>query len=351
MAVGDTAVLGFGSYVAIGRETAAGTYNTCTAGLDFISCTMKTQKDLKILEQIERTRTYSKALSLGKSIGGDLSCYWRNDQTALMYLLQNAFGGSVTNATATGETTGGASLSHIFATGIIDQQSFPSLCVNLRKGPATGGKVFAYSGVKVNEMTVAAEIDEPLRFDFAMVGMDSSVGASDVETNLTATAEGVLSFVNGRLSIESSFASLTSSSFWHVQSFQFKLMNNLKTGNEARRIGSSTLAVLPAGIQNYDLTCNVRFNTTTAFDAMVAGTTEYAGQFEFLGDTYTGSVARRRVTFDFQKLMIKDAGDPEISGPDNVLTSQITFAVLRDESATGYAVRATVVDQSSFTSS
>src|SRR3990167_9500271 len=124
MAVGDTYLLNAFSYVAFGRETTVGTYNTCTAGLDFLNCTLKTQKDLKILEQVERSRTYSKALSLGKTVGGDLGVYWRNDQTALMYLLQNAFGGTVTSATATGETVGGASLSHIFETGAMDQ-SFP----------------------------------------------------------------------------------------------------------------------------------------------------------------------------------------------------------------------------------
>lgn len=350
MAVGDTALLGFGSYVAIGRETSAGTYNTCTAGLDFISTSLKTQKDLKILEQVERSRTYSKALSLGKTVGGDLGVYWRNDQTALMYLLQNAFGGTVTSATATGETVGGASLSHIFETGSMDQ-SFPSLCVNVRKGPLSGGKVFQYHGVRVNEMTLSAELDEPLMLSFNLVGMDSTQVSNDVSTNFTATSEGVLSFANGRLSVEGTFASLTSSSFWHVQSFNFKLSNNLKTGNESRRIGSDILAVLPCGIQSYELSCQMRFNTTTAYDAMIAGTTEYAAQLEFLGATYTGSVARRRITVDFQKVMVKDAGDPEISGPDGVITSQVTFAVLRDESASGYAVRCTVIDQSSFTSS
>lgn len=349
MAVGDTAILGFGSYVAVGRETTLGTYNTCTAGLDFISSTMKTQKDLKILEQIERSRTYSKALSLGKTVGGDLSVYWRNDQTALMYLLQNAFAGTVTSSTATSETIGGASLQHIFSTGDMDQ-SFASLCINVRKGHTSTGKVFQYHGVRVNEMTMRAELDEPLMFSFNLVGLDSTQVSNDVSAVFTATSEGVLSFANGRLSIEGTFASLTASSFWHVQSFEFKLNNNLKTGNEARRIGSDLLTVLPPGIQSYELTCNMRFNTTTAFDAMAAGTTEYAGQLEFLGSTYTGSVARRRVTVEFQKLMIKDAGDPEVSGPDGVLTSQVTFAVLRDESATGYAVRAIVVDQSSFTS-
>jgi hypothetical protein len=72
---------------------------------------------------------------------------------------------------------------------------------------------------------------------------------------------------------------------------------------------------------------------------MIAAT-EFAAEFEFLGTTVPTSVIRRGLKLQFQKLTIKDAGDPEISGPDESLISTVAFNVLRDESATGYAVRA-----------
>lgn len=342
MPVGASALLQGLSYLAVGRETTLGTYNTATGGIDFISASLKTQQDAKIIEQIERSRTYSKQIQLGKSVGGDIELYFRPMETGPCFLLQNAFGGTVTTSTVASETVGGGGRDHVFSVGNMDQ-SWPSLCLNVRKGPVTTGRVFQYHGVRVNEFKVTAEIDEPCKMDFSLIGMDSTQVSNDVESALTVTSNPILSFVDGRFSVESTFASLTSTSFWHCQSVEFTLNNNLKSGNEARRIGSDILAVLPPGMQTYDLVANIRFDTTTAFDAMIAET-EFAGELEFLGPTISGSVGRQQFLLEFQKLTIKEAGDPEISGPDGILTSQVVFNVLRDESASGYAVRGTVTN-------
>ena len=344
MAVGDGALLGGLSYFNVGRETALGTYNTATAGLDFISTNIRTLKDSRILEQIEHSRTYSKRLHLSKTVGGDVEWYFRPEETADSFILQNAFGGTVTTATVSGETTGGGGLDHVFSVGNMDQ-SWPSLCLNVRKGPNSTGKVFEYSGARVNELTIRGAVDEPLMMGASFVCMDATQTSNNLESILTTTANPVLSFVNGRLSVETTFASLTSTSFWHIQSFEFRLNNNLKDGTESRRIGSDILAVLPPGMQTYELSAQIRFDTTTAFDAMIAGT-EYGAEIQFEdANTISGSVAKAGFLLEFQKLMVKDAGDPEISGPDGILTSNVTFDVLRDESASGYAVRATVTNQ------
>jgi hypothetical protein len=344
MAVGDSALLAGLSYFNVGRETGLGTYNTCAAGLDFLSTSMKTQKDSRILEQIEHSRTYSKRLHLSKSIGGDVEWYFRPEETADSFILQNAFGGTVTTATLAGETTGGGALTHVFSTGNMDQ-SWPSMCINLRKGPSTGGKVFEYSGVRVNQLTVSGAVDEPLMMGASFVCMDATQTTNNLNSILTTTANPILSFVNGRLSVETTFASLTSTSFWHVQSFEFSLNNNLKEGTESRRIGSDILAVLPPGMQTYELQAVIRFDTTTAFDAMVAGT-EYGLEIEFEdANTISGSIGKAGFLLEFQKVQIKEAGDPEITGPDGILQSTVVFDVLRDESASGYAVQATVTNQ------
>jgi len=349
MAVGQGFVVGDLSYLTFGRETTTATYNTCTAALDFLSSSFRTQKDTKILEQIETCRTFSKSIGLGKVVGGDVEFYFYPEITACAWILQNAFGGTVTAATSTAETTGAGAASaidHTFVVGNFDQ-SFASLCVNTRKGDATNGKIFEYNGVRVNEMSFVSELDEPLRCVATMIGFDSTVTTNDVSANVTCTSFVPFVFNEGRFSVETSFASLQTSSYWHVQSFEFKVMNNLHNGSEARRIGSDILDVLPAGPQTYELSCNIRFDTTTAFDAMIAQT-DLAGQFEFIAtETMTGSNLQPALTFNFQKLRVKDAGDPEIGGPDEVLVSNVVFDVLRDESATGYAVNAVLRNQMS----
>lgn len=339
MAVGDSSLYSGESYFGIGREVTFGTYVTAAAGLDFLSSSVKTVKDAKILEQVERKRTMSKQISLGKVCEGDLEHYFSPDLTGMGYILQNAFGGTITSATATAETAGGGAITHTIVEGVMGS-GYPSLSANIRKGPSTGGKVWRYQGGRVNGLALNAELDEPLKVTTSFIFKDSTQLSDDIESAVhTATSWEPLSFVNGRFSVEGTFASLTSTSFWHVQSVSFKLNNNLKSDSSARRIGSDVLAVLPIGVQSYELACQMRFDTTTAYDAMMAAT-KLAAEFEFLGTTYTSSAVRRGLKLQFQKVYVKDAGDPEIGGPDEVLTANVVFNVLRDESATGYAVRA-----------
>jgi len=152
-----------------------------------------------------------------------------------------------------------------------------------------------------------------------------------------------LSFVDGRFSVETTTAGLTTTSYWQVQSFEFKINNNLNSDATARRIGSDVLQVLPAGLAQFNLTASIRFDTTTAFDAMMAGT-RLVAEFQFNGPTLTGSTLRESIKITMPYVLVSDAGDPEISSAQDPLTSEVTFAVLRDPTTSGYAVRAVVLN-------
>lgn len=343
MSVGDSVLMGHGSYLAFGRETTYGTAVTCTAALAFLSASLKVTKETKILEEVQRSRTQANFIQLGKTIEGDVEYYHSNKNLACNYILQNAFGGgAVTSATATGDTAGAVSFTHQID--ISDFRStYSSLSVNHRKGESIGAKIFEYKGLRVNEYSLSAELDEPLIASVSFVGQDVSLTANDVSAVLdTTTASQVpLSFVSGRISVETATASLTTTSYWNVQSMEFKIGNNLNADTSSRRIGSDTLQVLPPGIANFDFNCTIRFDTTTALSAMLNGT-RLVGEFEFLGDTLTGSTLRESLKITMPYLIVNEAGDPEIGGPSEILTSQVSFAVLRDPTASGYAVRAVV---------
>ena len=344
MAVGQGALFAGQSYLSVGRETTLGTGVTASAGLNFISASMKTVQEGKILEQIERSRTMSQRILMGKKVEGDVEYYFRPDDNASTFILQNAMGGTITSATATSETAGGLAFTHTFNLGAMDQGGYTSLTLGMRKGPSSGGKVFQYNGCRVNEITFAAEIDDALKTTASIIGIDSTVGSTDLESTLTISAADVLNFSSGRLSVETSFASLTTTSFWHVQSFELKVMNNLKADNEARRIGSDVLAVLPVGVQAFELKLGIRFDTTTAFDAMRAAT-KLSFEGEFTGPTLTGSSIKSGIKFQLPEIYVNNAGDPEIGGPDEILQSEVTFHVLRDDSSvSGYALRALVTN-------
>lgn len=346
MAVGQGVLVGDLSYLAIGRETTYGTYTTATAGINFLSASFKITKETKILEEIQTSRTNSNFIQLGRTLEGELEGYFSPRNLACNYLLQNAFGGgALTTVTATGDTVGSGTFQHT-----VDINNFlttySSLCVNIRKGDATNGKVFQYTGFRVNEFSLMAELDEPLMMNAALIGKDATITANDVSSVLDTNSQVPLSFVNGRFSVETTVAGLTTTSFWHVQSFEFKVANNLNSDSPSRRIGSDTLQVLPAGLATFELKCSVRFDTTTAYDAMMAGT-RFAAEFQFEGATMSGSNLRESIKMTMPFVIISDAGDPEIGGPNEPLTSEVVFAVLRDQTTSGYAVKAVVINNTS----
>lgn len=344
MAVGDSALIGGDSYLALGRELVFGTYNTCTSALNFNSCSLKLVKEGKIIEQIEASRTYSKRIQTSRRVEGDLEAYYQPIEAAPNYLLHNALGGAIGSATATGETVGGSAMTHTFAIGSIQNHSYPSLCINMRKGGATGGKVFEYSGLRVNELTFSAEVDDGLMMKASLIGKDSSSTSNTVAAAITAGASPILNFDAGRFSVEGTFASLTSSSFWHVQSLEIGVSNNLSADAESRRIGSDTLVVLPPGIAEISLKATIRFDTLTAWSAMLAAT-QLSVEAEFLGPTLTASAIRQGIKFQFPRVYIQDAGEPEVADASGVLQSEVVFHVLRDDTSVGgYAMRALVTN-------
>ena len=343
MAVGQGSLISPLSYVAIGRETTLGTYNTASANLDFLSASLKTTQEKKLCEEITRKRVFSKVINMGKTVEGELEYYFYPEQASCNYLLQNAFGGSITSATATGETAGGAAFTHQYDIGQMGL-TYPSICINQRKGEVTTGKVYQYNGVRTNELVITAELDEALKIKSGVIAFDSTINSNDVESALTLAAFEPLSFVGGRLSAENTFASLTSSSFWHVQSFELTFSNSLKADADSRRLGSDILQVLPVGMGTIDLTASIRFDTTTAHAAMLAKT-KLALELEFTGDTLTGSIIKRGVKLQLPSVYVNDSGDPEIGGPDEILKSDVTFNVLQDvSSAGGFALRALVTN-------
>lgn len=346
MAVGDGALVGTLSYLAVGREITYGTYTTCTAGLNFLSAAWNSNKEVMILEEVVTSRTLPNHIYTSKVVEGEVEHYMSARNPANVYILQNAFGGGpAVSATATGDTAGAATFTHEISVNNF-ATTYSSLCINMRKGQGTTGKIFEYSGIRINEYSISAEIDDAVKCSWSGIAKDATITSNDVSASLTTSGQSQvpLSFVDGRVSIETSAAAITTTSFWHVQSVTFSLNNNLMSDAGSRRIGSDVLTVLPAGVANFEFTATIRFDTTTAYDAMIANTRLW-GQLMFQGPTMSGSTLRESIKLDFQNLRITSAGDPEIGGPNEILTSEVGFAVLRDGSTTtGFAVKATVTN-------
>lgn len=346
MAVGQGAIISALSYLAVGEETTFKSYNTCTAGLPFISASFKTMQENKILEEVRANRVYQNRTDMMKMVNAEIEAYFYPDSTACAYLLKNAFGVSVTSATATGETTGGGAFTHTFNIGNFDT-SVTSLCFNKRKGDSASGFVYEYSGFRINEFNLTAEIEDALKFSVNAMGVDSTSTSNDVASALGLMAFEALNFAEGRISFEDSLASLTTTSYWHVQSINFGINNSIKSDAASGRIGSPVLDVLPAGVATFPFTITMRFDTLTAYNAML-NATRFSAEFEFLGTTISGSALQRGLKLTMPKVYISDSGDPAVSGADEFLTSEITCHVLYDASSSnGYAVRGELTNEMS----
>lgn len=335
MAVGQGALVSGFSYVALSKEATFGTYATCTSAIEFNSFKMTTTKERKILEQVSLKRFQAKSIGLGKKTEGEIEFYFVPDLTSSGLIIQNAFGGSLTTATVTAAT----SFTHTYAVGNMDA-SCPSLSINCRYGDSSAAKIFNYAGVRVNELGFKAEIDDALICTAGLITLSATNTGTDVSSALTVSTANPLSFVGGRVSVEGTLASLTSSTFWHVQSVEYKHSNNLKADNDCRRIGSDELQAIVLGQASAELTVTLRFDTLTAYNAMMAQT-QFAAEFEFTGETIAASTLPKSLKLQFPKVFIKSAPEPEIGGPDEVLKTTVVFDVMRDDSsAGGYAVQA-----------
>jgi hypothetical protein len=344
MSVGDKANVGMFSYVAIGRESTFKTYNTATAGLDFLSFSMKTTKENRIIEQVTSTRTYQDVVAGVKSVEGEMEFYGAADNDAVQYILQNAMGGgTITTATAAGDTIGGGVLEHTYALNNFEN-TYTSLAITARKGDSTNGKSFGYAGCRVGEVTFSAEIDDALKISTGIVACDTTTTVIDGSSLFPNIVQTPLNFDGTRFSIEGTFASLTSSAFWHVQSVEFGINNSLKSDSDSRRLGSDVLDVLPPGMVQFTLNFTMRFDTLTAYSAML-NQTRLAAQLEFAGATYSGSSIRRKIAIDLPTIYVADGGDPEIGGPDEILKSEVSCIVVRDPTSGGYAARMRVYNK------
>lgn len=344
---GQYANVGFSSFLAIGREATFKTYATVTAGLEFTKAKFITKKDSKEIDAVRNSRTMIDRIGLSRKVTGDVDFYMAADSDGCQYLLQNAMGGGVTggtiiSATGSGDTTGASAIEHLVSVAPFDV-TYSSLCITHRKGDATNGRTFDYSGVRVDQLGLKAKVDDALMCNASMIIVDSTsttAAAAAAAALFTPTMKQTpLNFTNMRFSCENSFNSLTAAAFWHVQSIDFSIKNNLKSDASARRIGSELLQVLPPGMASFELKVGMRWDTLTAYNAML-NETGLAAQMSFQGPTITGSKLPYEMRIDLPRVYIKDAGDPEVSGPDEILKSEITFMVLQDNSTTtGYACK------------
>lgn len=319
---GSTAKTVLPSYVAVGKESAWGTYASATTAMEFISCSFKTEIESQKLDSIGLNRGYTKRVQLNKNVQGSLEMNLHSVESTMM--IANALGGAI--VTTPGST--GAYV-HSISAGNFDT-GVSSLSFNVRKGDTTP---WHYSGGRVNVMKISAEVGEVVKASFEMIFQDSTQLTDDISGTLSITSILPMTFVNGVFRYAATeAAAATTTAQECIQGFELEVNNNLAADEASRCLGSNLLRVLPPTRREVSLTITQRFDTTTTFERFIQNT-QGAVELFFRGPDSLTSDKFHEITLRLPKVFL-NSPDPTLEGADSIIQSEIKYDVLVDNPAT-----------------
>lgn len=321
MAVGDLAKIAALSYVAFGKETTWGTYNSATTAAEFLSCSFRTDVETKKLDQIGWNRGFSHRVTLGKMVGGTLEQYLHPVESVL--LIANALGGHIVSTSQT------AASIHSITTGNFDTVPSIGLSFNVRKGET---HTWRYSGGRCNVMKLSGNVGEPIMASFEFIFKDATQVSDDISAALQISGVAPFTFVNGVFRYANSETVVnTTTAEEPIQSFELTVNNNLKSESEARQLGTSLLGVLPPTRREVEFKITNRFDTTTTWLRFIQAT-QGSVELKFVGQAISAEY-NNEMTIRLPKVF-NVAGDPEIGGAEEILTTEIPFDVLLNDAGT-----------------
>lgn len=318
MAVGGSSKEAVRSYVVLGKESSFGTYASATTAVEAISCNIRTDVETEKLDQIGINRGFSHRVTLGKNVQGTFEQYLHPIDSVL--LVANALGGPlVSNA---GNTT--TVFAHSISAGNYDTTTaINSLSFNIRKGQTD---TFRYMGGKVDKLKLSGKVGEPLMLSADLVFKDSTLQSDDISANLSISAVVPYTFAGGVFRYSSTeAAAATTASNEPIQSFELTISNNIVSDDNARSLGTITVDVLPATRREIEFKVTNRWDTTTTYNRFIQATQGAAELFISgpaidAGNNYEMTIRLPQI--------YNVTGDTEISGADEVLSTEITFDVI-----------------------
>lgn len=341
MAIGDGVQQAYKSAIGIAEETTWGTFKTATAFIEFTGEGFNGELEAKRLDEINSQRTPSKRVQGNKSVMGSLETTLKPGEDAMVLLLKQLMGGTVTSS---GTSTTG----YIHVLNVGDQQSNAGtntssnvlgLTAQVRKG---GDHVFNFLGMKVNQATISGEVGEPVKISLELIGKDFT-SASALSTTVSYTTTLPVNFTGITIYNADSIGAITTTATETYNSFSLQINNNLV--NDIRQLGSRLLSALPVATQDVSMTLGQRFDTTTAYSRW---TGETVRAFEILLDTgNTVSSTSGATTYSMRIKLPRCYHDgstiPQIGSRNDVLSQELQLTCFYDSSA-GYAVQTTVVN-------
>lgn len=339
MTIGGSAKVGVNSYVALFIESTYGTFPATAATgastLEPLSFAVKTDIVSKKLDQISRNRGFTKRVQLDKNVTGSLEQYLHPTESPILLTL-GLGGGLVTTANT---TTGATVWIHSITAGNFSS-TVASISCQMRKGDAHH---WQYTGGRINSMKIAGTVGELISASYEMIFADSSQTGSNISSSLSISSVLPFTYVNGKYRYAATEGSLTSTVEEYITGFELTVNNNLISDSNARALGSNKIQFLPATRRDVEFKVTQRFDTTTQWDRFIAAT-QGAAELYFEGQSITAGT-NQSCRIRLPKLYV-NTPDPEVSGANDILISEISFDVVVDNpnTTTGKDIGITVTN-------
>lgn len=335
MGIGNgTPFMGYDSAIAIAKETTFGTFVTATSFLEFNSESFKFMREEIKLEAINSTRDFKKRMIGNETVEGAIEAPLNVASDAVVNIIKQAMGGSVASSSIS--TT---SYKHILNVGDMENNAstgtdpMKSLSVLVRKGDT---HEWAFSGMRVNTLTIKGEVGQPIMFSAEFIGKGASltsttpaVSYSDIlPVNFTGVEIGVADSITAATLIAECFTA-----------FEFTLNNNLD--GDQRCLGTRNIAVLPPVRREVSLKLSQRFDTITAYSRALANTMS-AVRIILSGDTAIADATTYSMAIRLPAVYFNTSPMPEV-GDAGVLMQELEGTCMYNTAA-AYVVQMDILN-------
>ena len=336
MAIGDGYSLNWKSALGVAKETTWGSFQTATAFMEFNSESMDRKMEEKILQAVNSQRESFKRILTTETVDGSIEADLNVGSDALVNLLKQAMGGTVTST----PITVGA-YTHVLTVGDMENNKSTTTATGDMKGLTLqvrkGDYVYSFQGCRVDSFTIKAESGAPVLVTFAVVGK-TATQTTALSTTVTYTDALPMIFHGVTVVKATSIGAVSIGATQETyQSFELTVQNNIM--KDIRQLGSRLVSHLPQGGLGVSLKFAQRVDTTTAYNVWTSETSTAFGIY--LDSNYSIGVANASTYSMF--IGIPNAklnySIPKVGGRDGILTHELNYTCLRENTTTSYAVQ------------
>lgn len=325
MAVGDTAYMGYASYVGVAPQTSFSAYASATSYFEFNSEGFKHDIDTKMVETINTTRNYNRRFMGNEIVNGTIEAPFNPAIDGICWLVINAMGGTVTSAVvgatvAYTHTINEGDLIHNAHT--TTTKNVLGLSFTIQRGDP--GWKWQYHSCRVNSLSIKGDIGSEVMINAELIGR-TSTQTSDTLTNVAFTDITPVNFTGITIKIGATTTTLSATTY---TGFELSLGNNLISDDKARSLGSRSLSLLPAGMRDVKLKLTQRFDTASSYVDYVANTPKVFEITLDSGVTIAAAGGNYQAVFTINKA-VYGPNQPNI-GDSGVITHELELTGLQD---------------------